>query len=166
MSRTTILFEHDRNPQLALSDEVLMRLEASELLNIVREKRTAAENFEKITSLIQDQGCTTNNKFHKYFLNKTFNNFVSETPDEGKTAEPRLRKAFDEPIRRTFAKAKLNPEDPFHWHILTMVLCWSIFPPELGRSRLPTWTGTRYCQLLRDASQNIERRRISKYPGN
>jgi hypothetical protein len=151
MSCTTILIERKPNPRLALGDEVSMTLEASEMLKIIREKRPPSEHFEKIIALMHDQSCLTNrDKLRKYFTHETLQKFASKKSKETET--PQLRQAFDEPIRIAFAKANLNPEEPLHWHILTMVLCWSIFPPEFSNS-LPSWTATRYCQLLRDARQ-------------
>jgi len=54
----------------------------------------------------------------------------------------------DFPIVEAFKKAGLDSNNPAHWRVLMMLLCWSLFPPEGRPGRPSDWTDAKYCQLL------------------
>jgi hypothetical protein len=156
MSRTALIIEGRRLPRLSFRDEILMMLEASELLKIVRKRKTPIARFKGIISLLNKQDFVImSDDLRKYFTPETVSKLRNK--NFGDAASLQLRSSFDEPIQRAFTKAGLNPEDQIHSRIMMMVLCWSIFPPEYSRSRL-VWTGKRYCQLLRDAHKHTSSR--------
>jgi hypothetical protein len=155
MSRTTLIIERRRLPRLSYRDEILMTLEAPELLKIVRKRKTPIARFKGIISLLNKQDCfVTADTLRKCFAAENRKVRLKEFGDAKSTQLPSY---LDEPVQRAFKIAGLNPEDQIHPRILMMVLCWSVFPPESLPSRL-VWTGKRYCQLLRDAHKHTSTR--------
>ena len=151
MSKTTIFIKRRRQRGRSFADEVSMMLEASEFLNIVRDKKnkTGLQRFNKLVSLVLGADHAKDlNKLRKYLSDQ--NALQLEDTELDSAASLRLRPSFEEPIQRAFAKAKLNPDDQIYGRILLMLLCWSVFPPENSAGRGPVWTGQKYCQLLRD----------------
>jgi hypothetical protein len=156
MRRTTLIIERRRLPRLAFRDEILMMLEAPELLKIVRKRKTPIARFKGIISQLNKQDCPiTTDNLRTYFTPETDSKLRNK--DFGNATSLQLRSSFDEPIQTAFKNAGLNPEDQIHARILMMVLCWSLFPPKYSSSRL-VWTGKRYCQLLRDAHKHTSSR--------
>jgi hypothetical protein len=156
MSRITFIAIRGRKSRLSFRNEVLMELDASELLKIVRENENILKRFKRIISLLHKTG-TNADKFKRYLVKEALSEFVDTETIE--TMSPLIRSPFDEPIQRAFENAKLNIQDPVHWHILMMVFCWSIFPPKATPGSPRAWTAFRYCKLLRDAHRfNYARR--------
>jgi hypothetical protein len=52
-------------------------------------------------------------------------------------------------IAKAFEKANLNYKNPIHWRLLMFCFAWAHFG-ERGQGRPPTWTPSRYRQLLKD----------------
>jgi hypothetical protein len=83
MSRPTFIVVDWRNRRLSFSDELLMRLEARELLKIVRENESVLQRFEQTISLLHEPGCLPNSdKFGKYFVEEAFRQFVDTEINE------------------------------------------------------------------------------------
>jgi hypothetical protein len=108
MSRTALIIEGRRLPRLSFRDEILMMLEASELLKIVRKRKTPIARFKGIISLLNKQDLLImSDDLRKYFTPETVSKLRNK--NFGDAASLQLRSSFDEPI--VFTDIPIRPFD-------------------------------------------------------
>jgi hypothetical protein len=138
----------------------IIDLEAPVFLEAVHDKdQTALQRFDKLVPLLQKP-----DYFAKVqsFAKERFTEFLANDFDDDDklvalymlmAVKVRRFSGLDEPIRRAFTKANLDPEDPMHWRLLMRLLCWSVFPPPNPPGHPPEWNDVRYCKLLEAADK-------------
>jgi hypothetical protein len=141
---------------------LIMEIEASQFLQLVQQKgKTALHRFNKLVPLLQAPGYLAKlDNLEQSFAKANFSEFMANDFDDNDkrfflymlmAITLRPHSGFDQPIHKAFSKANLNPEDPVHWRLLTMLLSWSLFPPSSPPGQPPNWDDDRYCKLLKDA---------------
>jgi hypothetical protein len=159
--------ERDAGERAKLAKQIetsIMELEASSFLKIVNEKDTTAlHRFDTLVPLLQKPDYLAKvDDLRQSFTKENFSELLANDFDDDDrlfalyaltAVKLRPYSGFDGPIRRAFAKANLNPEDPMHWRLLMLLLCWSVFPPPNPPGHPPEWNDRRCCKLLEDADK-------------